>query len=232
MNTSYGEVDYDNVVEKKQANNKDLFLRLDEGDNEMRIVTKPYQYLVHKYKKEGDAGFGQKVGCSKEHGSCPLCDLGDEPKRRWFLGVISRKTKSYKLLDVSIAVLGSIKKLRQNAKWGDPMQYDINIIVDKNGGATGYYSVQPTPKEPLSAEDQKIKDNDVDFDELKRRTTPPTPQVVQARMDKINGVAPSTSAPASASTKASAPAKKAASPVNMADDDDDMASEFPAYDAQ
>lgn len=37
---------------KKFANSKDLFLRLDEGPNEIRLVTQPYQYLVHKFKKK------------------------------------------------------------------------------------------------------------------------------------------------------------------------------------
>jgi len=37
-------------------------------------------------------------------------------------------------------------------------KYDIDVVVDKNGGATGYYSVQPIAKEPLSASDQVIKD--------------------------------------------------------------------------
>lgn len=79
--TTFGEISWNDDVfsgEKKQTNSKDLFLRLKEGTNEMRIVTQPFQYLVHKYKKEGDAGFGQKVSCSMIHGSCPLCALGDK----------------------------------------------------------------------------------------------------------------------------------------------------------
>src|SRR5271169_2308843 len=66
--TTFGEVSWNDDVfageNKKQTNSKDLFLRLDEGSNEMRIITQPFQYLVHKHKKEGDTGFGQKVSCS------------------------------------------------------------------------------------------------------------------------------------------------------------------------
>jgi hypothetical protein len=230
--TTFGEVNWtDDVFSgegKKNTNSKDLFLRLDEGPNEVRLVTQPFQYLVHKYKKENDAGFGQKVQCSAIHGSCPLCATGDKAKPRWLLGVISRKTNAYKILDISFAVFGQIRKLAKNPKKGDPTKYDINIEVDKNGGATGYYSVQSYDKEPLSAIDQAIKDA-VDFDDLKRRVTPPTADIVQKRIDKINGVtATGTAAPVVAGKKVTT-ATKAVTPTVSMTDDEEIAKSFPPY---
>ncbi len=230
--TTFGEVSWSDDVfggeAKKNVNNKDLFLRLEEGTNELRLVTQPFQYLVHKYKKEGDTGFGQKVSCSAIHGNCPLCEVGDKAKPRWLLGVISRKSGTYKILDVSFAVFSQIRKLARNTqRWGDPTKYDIDIVVDKNGGATGYYSVQPVSKEPLSAADQLIKDN-VDFDDLKRRVTPFTPDAVQKRIDKINGVVDGAAPVAVKSAAKAAPAK--APTVNMTDDED-LKEAFPDYNA-
>jgi hypothetical protein len=242
--TVFGEVSYNDDVfpndGKKNNNKKDLFLRLINGDNEIRLVTSPFQYLVHKYKKDGDPGYGQKVGCSAIHGSCQLCDMPDnKAKQRWFYGVIDRKTGAYKILDVSFAVFSNIRKLARNPKWGDPTKYDVNIIVDENGGPTNYYSVQPVPKEPLSAADQKIKD-DADLEDLKRRCTPPTVEQVQRRMDKINGVPSTVPATDSSITtkvvagKSAAPkaAVKSAAKVPAVDmtDDTDLAEEFPSYD--
>lgn len=238
MNT-FGEVSWNDDVfageNKKQTNSKDLFLRLDEGTNEMRIITQPFQYLVHKYKKEGDSGFGQKVSCSAIHGSCPLCDLGDKAKPRWLLGVISRKSQSYKILDISFAVFGQIRKYARNtSRWGDPTKYDIDVFVDKNGGATGYYSVQAIPKEPLTAADQNIRDSQVDLDDLKRRVSPPQPADVQKRMDKINGIAPTGTPAVPANGKTAAkPAvapKAAAAPAVSMTDDEDLEKAFPNYD--
>lgn len=217
---TFGEVSWDDNFfgEGNKKDNKDIWLRLDNGSNEMRLVTQPFQYLSHRYKKEGDPGFGQKVYCSQIHGHCPLCAMGDKPKPRWLLGVITRKDNTYKILDISYAVFSDIRKLAKNVqRWGDPTKYDIDIVVDKKGGPTGYYSVQPIGKEPLSADDQKIKDS-VDLDELKAKVTPPTPDKVQKRLDKINGVAEGAS---SASTPATS---TTASPVSMDDDDS-----FPAY---
>jgi len=235
--TTFGEIGWNDDVfggdTKKNTNSKDLFLRLEEGSNEMRLITQPFQYLVHKYKKEGDPGYGQKVLCSSIHGSCPLCEMGDKAKPRWLLGVISRKGGAYKILDVSYAVFSQIRKLARNTqRWGDPTKYDIDIIVDKNGGATGYYSVQPISKEPLSAAEQQIKDN-VDFDDLKRRVTPPTADLVQKRMDKINGVGEGAApaAPAGPANAAKKPAPKVAAkaPAVSMTDDEDMDESFPSY---
>jgi len=232
MNTTFGEISWDaDLGGQERKNTKDLFLRLDEGPNEIRLVTQPFQYLVHKFKKEDDKGFGQKVSCSMVHGSCPLCELGDKAKPRWFIGVISRKTGTYKILDISYAVFSQIRKLARAPKWGDPSKYDLDIVVDKNGGATGYYTVQPQPKEPLSAGDQQIKDN-ADLDDLKRRATPPEPAAVQKRMDKILGVGEVEAAPAAPPAKsgkaAVVPAKKAVAPVEMSSDEEEDG--FPNYD--
>lgn len=228
--TTFGEISYSDEIysDKKASNSKDLFLRLDEGENEIRLLTNPFQYSVHKIKKDpaNPKDFGQKVPCSALHGSCPAC-ANDKAKLRWLYGVISRKTGTYKILDVSFAVFSQVRKLARNPKWGDPTKYDLNIVVDKNGGATGYYSVQPIPREPLSAEDQKTKDN-ADFDDLKRRVTPPAADVVQKRLDKIFGDSPAV-APA-APGKATKPATKT-SVVSMTDDEE-LDESFPNYDGQ
>lgn len=237
--TTFGEVSWNDSFsgDKKQVNNKDLWMRLVEGSNEMRLVTAPFQYLVHRYKKEGDPGFGQKVSCSAIHGSCPLCDLGDKAKPRWLLGIISRASGTYKILDVSYLVFSQIRKLAQNTqRWGDPTKYDIDIVVDKNGGATGYYSTQPVSKEPLSATDQKIKD-EVDMDELKRKVTPPTPEFVQKRLDKLNGVATDTKSfvkPTAAVAKPAQAKPAAVVDMSLSDslEDDSMEDMFPAHEGQ
>ncbi len=231
--TTFGEVSWNDDVfggdNKKTTNSKDLFLRLDEGSNEVRLLTQPFQYFVHKYKKEGDTGFGQKVQCSAIHGSCPLCATGDKAKPRWLLGVISRKTNTYKILDISFAVFSQIRKYAKNAKFGDPTKYDINIEVDKNGGATGYYSVQALGKEALSAADQVIKDTVCDLDDLKRRVTPPSAEIVQKRLDKINGVTAGNTAPAAPAKSAHAATPKAVTPAVSMTDDEDLDKSFPSY---
>jgi hypothetical protein len=235
--TTYGEVTWNDDGfgdGKKNANNKDIWLRLDEGSNELRLVTQPFQYLTHRYKKDETDKFGQKVPCSAIHGSCPLCAHPDKEiakvRRRWLLGVISRKTSTYKVLDISWAVFSEIKNLNQKAHWGDPLKYDIDITVNKNGGPMDYYKVVPLSKEPLSASDQVIKD-DADLDDLKKRCNPPSPENVQKRLDKINGVEGTTVTKGSGKASPAAPAARAApaAPVVSLEDDEELEKSFPDY---
>lgn len=228
-NNNFGEIDWvdDFGGEKKFVNSKDLWLRLSDGTNELRLVTRPHQYLVHKVKKDPNdkKDFGQKVHCSAVNGSCPLCEEGDKAKRRWLLGVISRKDGTYKILDISWAVFSQIQKLAKNTtRFGDPTKYDINIEVCRDGGATGYYTVQPLPKEALSAADQALRDN-ADLTDLQRRVTPPTAEAVQARADKIRGGTEGT-VKATIVKPSVKPSVKTA-PVSITEDEDDS---FPSYD--
>ena len=224
--STYGEISWDDEVSAERKNNKDSFLRLEEGANVVRLITKPYQYLVHRYKKEGDPGYGQKVYCSTPaDGKCPLCATGDKAKPRWFIGVIDKKNQTTKILDISFSVFSQIRNLARNADvWGDPQKYDINIFVNKNGGATGYYSVQPIPHKPLSVTEQQLRDN-FDLDDLTKKVTAPTSDQVETRLSKINSATPAGSAKTG---QRSAPAKvvKQAVPAVDTSDDDDVFPEF------
>jgi len=186
---NYGLKDWDDVDVKQtnqNQNRRDLYMRLQHGSNVLRIITKPHEYLVHRYKtNENDPGFGERVMSSVYHGRDPLVDKGMKPKRRWLVGVLDRKTSSYKILDTSVSVFKAIQELVRDEDWGDPSQYDVDIKVDKQGGATGYYTVIPKSKKPLSAADLDIKQQ-VDLEDLKRRCTPPTPEEVEERIKAID----------------------------------------------
>lgn len=238
--TTFGEISWSDDVafaggEKKSAG-KDAWMKLEEGSNVVRLLTQPHQYLVHKgIKKDGDKGYGQKVYCSAIHGDCPLCKIGLKASARWFLGVIDKKDGKYKILDISYQVFSQIRKLaRKTEVWGDPTKYDIDIVVDKNGGATGYYSVQPEPKRALTAEEQNTRDK-ADLEDLKRKVSPPTPEQAQKRLDKILGEGGTVSMPANAAAPkgkvAPAAPKKSAPAVEMADEDTDVNNMFPDYEA-
>ena len=194
MSDKFGLVSWDEDVNVggNQNRKKDEYMRLQSGSNRLRLVTKPFQYWVHKWKEEGMQGFGEKVYCSKFHGSCACCDTEAQendggrtkPKRRWFTGVIDRKTGTYKILDMGVAIYQSVQDLSRDEDWGDPSQYDIDVKVNKNGGATGYYKCHPKPKTPMSDDDIKIKQG-VDKEALKRKCLPPTPEGVDKRLAGI-----------------------------------------------
>lgn len=187
MSLKSGEVSWGDtsVGSGKKTGSKDTFLRLGPGSNIVRLLTLPHQYHQHKYLPPGGKKFGYRVNCAGGKGTCSLCDKNDNPKRRWFLGVIDRKTNAYKILDIGYSVFKDIQTLAKDDDWGDPSRYDIDIVVDPNGGATNYYTVVAKPPKPLSASDLLIKDQNCNPEELTRMATPPTSEKVSERLKKI-----------------------------------------------
>ena len=111
---SFGEVSWEQEIPGGNSNrsSKDLFLKLENGSNEIRIITKPQQYVVHTYKKEGDTTFGRKFNCTSTSGSCVMCEFAKTDKTavakaRYYIGVINRKSSSYKILDFEGSLLQS-----------------------------------------------------------------------------------------------------------------------------
>lgn len=184
-NIKYGEIDWaDAKVKSNGENSRDLFLKLGPGSNVVRILTLPHQYYQHKYKVPGEKGYGHRINCSMANGSCEVCAKGDKAKRRWLLGVIDRKTGQYKVLDIGFSVFKGIQTYAGDDDWGNPNGYDIDIVVDPNGGSTGYYTVIAKPKKPLSVDDiQKKEANDPE--KLVSLSTPPKPEKVSEKLQKI-----------------------------------------------
>jgi antitoxin component of MazEF toxin-antitoxin module len=191
MTTKYGMTTWNDAgTSRGYQNQKDIFLKLDSGSNNVRIMTKPFQYMVHKDYKPlpEDAGFGFKVPCSCFNGeTCPLCEKGSKAGPRWYVGVIDRKTSGYKVLDISALVYTQITGYNDDENWGNPENYDINIKVNKKGGATGYYMVIPCPKKALSEADLviKAKVQSEYSEDLLNLCKPPTREQLEKRLEGI-----------------------------------------------
>lgn len=167
------------------GDNKVQYMKFVNGDNKVRVIFDPKRYITHKYKEEGDQGFGDWVKCSMPlHKSCPLCERKDKPKKRWLVGAIDRKSGQFRIMDISSAIYDQIKSLNQDEEWGDPKEYDLNIVMnDKNPPAT-FYKVNPRSKKPLSEADLAIVKS-ASEDDLLRRCTPPEPAWVLSRINTI-----------------------------------------------
>lgn len=183
------------------------YMKFVNGDNKVRIVFDPKRYITHKYKAEDDSGFGDWVKCSMPvHNSCPLCARKDRPKKRWLVGAIDRKTNQFRIMDISSAIYDQIKSLNQDEEWGDPKEYDLNIVMNDKNPPASYYKVNPRSKKPLSEADLAIIKS-VNEEELLRRCTPPEPAWV---LSKVNTLREKRGLPALEATPAEAKAAAAA----------------------
>lgn len=191
--SKFGMVSWDELNTNNNSSNKkdfkNYFLKLKDGDNVVRLLTKPFEFQVHQYKPhKDDEGYGKRIlSCAPAYGdaSDPLIALGIKPKRKWLVGVIDRSTSTYKVLEIGPGVLKSIQTLYRDEDWGDPIQYDVNIKVDKKAPPANYYNVNPKPKKPLSAADLELK-QEVDLDDLKKRTSPPTPEEMLKKIQEAH----------------------------------------------
>jgi hypothetical protein len=186
--TKYGETDW-NTTSGNGDGGRVEWLRLSEGENRFRIITSPYQYLTHKNIKSVDEkGYGRKVPCSanEETGeTCPLCEAGLKPKTQYMIGVIDRKSDTYKVIDISWAIFSSIKGLVSSSVWGDPKGFDI--MVKKNPASKGpsdYYLTQPIPHTPLSVDDQQKRDT-ANLEYLRTKTTPMKRETVEKILARV-----------------------------------------------
>lgn len=197
MTNSYGASTWDDNPNTGNSNRENLqqipFVRLQEGKNVVRIVTIPFKYYMVRVPTDPADKVGKRVNTAYPlYEDCPATAAGYAPKERYLVGVINRgapgnEKQEIGLLDMSVLVHQQIKALKDDIEHGLPNNYDINVRVNRKGGAAGYYTVLPYTPQPLSEADVAlIEAVGEDLEKtLVRRTTPPKSEYVWERMQKL-----------------------------------------------
>jgi len=153
------------------------FMKLTEGSNIVRIVTKPYQFYSHYTADQ--SGASRNIRCALK--DCPVCQKGEKASPRWFVGVIDRETGYPAILEISMQVFQGILVLKKKKSWGDPRAYDIDILR-KKAGSQPLYVVTPEEKSPITdGEKTAIKDLLSKID-LAKISAAPTPDEVKKQL--------------------------------------------------
>ena len=193
---SYGLSTWDETVSNTGNTNRSSsndqeripFVRLQEGNNILRIITAPYKYNMVRFKaSEDERGFGKRVNCSWPVEECPTAKAGFKPKSRWLVGVIDRSDNAVKVFDMSVLVYQQLQGIKEDIEYGNPDQFDINIRMNSKAGPTGYYTVLPRGKSALSEADVALKEASAESLEstLVRLSTPPKAETVLKRMEEL-----------------------------------------------
>lgn len=183
------------------------FMKLKEGNNVVRVITRPYKYTFISYKNQPDEkGYGTKIRCSDPVESCPTVAAGFRAKEHWFVGIIDRTDSEVKILDIGSLVYGQVKNLKDDIEWGSPTEYDLAIRKNSKAPPAGFYNTLPRGKAPLSDADLRLKDENFENleDSLKRLSAAQTKEKALAAMETcgyIGGLVPQ---PVSAKAKAKA----------------------------
>lgn len=191
----YGELSDWNQADVSGSND---FMRLNEGDNKVRIVTNPYQFVVHWVKDQ--SGQNRKIRCAIKN--CPLCRQGAETQTRWFIGVLDYKSGLPKILEIGSQIFKGIRGYINNPEWderyekpwGTILAYDINIQRGPKG-TQPLYQVQPSPKmKDLNDEETGLVEGFLKKIDISKFTKPSTPEEVSEKMG-LPSEAPETSKP-------------------------------------
>lgn len=168
----FGEVDW-NAADS--GTTKSNFMRLEEGENTVRVMGNPVQFYIHWVVAPD--GSRRKLNSPVDNPELVrrLEDSGFKRQARWLVKVLDRTDDEFRVLEVGPQIYNGIKSLYNNSRWGKVTQYDLTINKGPKG-TQPLYGVTPNPKEALSSD---FKDKFVQFND---------------RVDLEKVIAPSTSA--------------------------------------
>jgi len=139
------------------------FMRLEKGSNRFRVITNPYIYSAHRIREQIRKCCIDCIYCA-QWGELESI-LVEDPKtkkqqKRWIIGVLDRGVDSMlssrpaierlKILDFPVQIFAQVQVLNRDEDWGDPKNYDLDIVVDPDAGEFGIYVVMPRPKRKLA----------------------------------------------------------------------------------
>lgn len=178
-----GEVSWDEPASNAKKFNRDDFLKLENGPNSIRFVTNPFKYLYHKVKFEGDTGWGRNVRCCGD--DCSLCAEGNKAQNMYVAYVINRRDGKIKKFEFKQGVMNQIQTIKgASDSYKDMSAYDWMIIVNPNGGPTGYYTAVPGVASPLSA-NEIIEKEKLSTDTLKAYVAQVSKEEMEDSMNRI-----------------------------------------------
>ena len=151
------------------------FVKLEEGSNEGRIFTKPYQFYT--VWTEDASGKTRRIR-SSGGAECPLVARGEDPKPRWYVGWLNRKTGKPSILEMGPQIFRGILGLKKKASWGDPRGYDLDIERNPKNSQP-LYVVSPLPKSPLSPEEIDMIKEFTDKVDFMKMIEVPSPEEVR-----------------------------------------------------
>ena len=138
------------------------FMKLQQGENKIRIVSQTFHFKKHGFKDEGK--YSSKI-CQGE--GCQFCAEGNEPKSRYAWTVIDRADNEVKILEVGWQIYGQLLGYAKDEDYGDLQTYDVKI--NKSGELLKTeYQVVPVPKKTEITEEEKksIEESKIDLEKI------------------------------------------------------------------
>lgn len=172
---------------KSNAVSKVGFVKLNVGNNKVRLIGNPITFYQHRflefsYVKDGETKKSKRNIVCIGKDKCPICKVigdnkehGNRAARRNVRYVIDRTDGEIKILDYGVGIRDGIQALFKNEdkvdEKGTPFDYDIVIIKTKGDGDKISYSVQDAKKLALTKVEQDAVTNLVPLVERYKENT-------------------------------------------------------------
>lgn len=141
------EIDWNDAEAGREKRVSD-FMKLDEGENIIRVMSNPIKTHVHWVKTAENKD--RKI--TSPEGSAELVrrleEAGFKKQPSYMIKILDRKDDVFKLLEVGPQIFKGIQLLNANPKWANVTNYDISITKGPKGQQP-LYNVTPNPKERL-----------------------------------------------------------------------------------
>ncbi len=186
---TFGKVSLDDVgnYQSKNKYDKEKYLKLEDGVNNIRMVSDVYRYFYHKVEFDGDKNqYGRSIRCTTVKEECPLCLKGLRASEKFYIAVIDRKVgqNKIKILECGKTIVEGIKSLTQIPGRENPRFYELVIIKNSKNPPANIYSVVPGLDKALTADEIQMVES-FDEDELVKLCDPISADEVLKTMDRI-----------------------------------------------
>lgn len=178
-------------VMDKVSGSSQTFIKIDEGETKVRIVSPIYAVFEHPVEAEEYVRMiacpskcqemGKKIGEIKAEEKdlpCPLCEKGYEPKVAYLAFAVNRNPKKGEItagvLKKGRQVFSAIQSLAEDPDWGPSKDYDVKIVAKGKGRSRKYeiFGVPANKSVALTEDEEKaVTDLAADVD-LEKMTTP------------------------------------------------------------
>lgn len=128
------------------------FLKIETGENRLRLCSKPTELISHQTSAEG-AKFAT-TPCQGEN--CELCKQGKKKNYKYAYIVLNRKDGKVYLYEAPITVFRQIAAYATNEEYGDPQEYDITIKREGEKPNVTYTVMASPKKAKLTTEEQEL----------------------------------------------------------------------------
>lgn len=201
FNMDWGDVQ---TGSSKQAD----FMKLKDGVNLLRIVSKPSQLALH-WEATTD-GQRKKILCTGSS-DCILCEHGSRATRRFQFLVIDKNENwdaqkqeytgepKVKIFETGASVVKQIQDYANDVEYGDPEKYDIRIKKEGTGKDTRYSVLPSRNSSELTDVEKKAVEEAPTIESLNK--IPSKSEILDMHLAILQGVGNDSSAPSSKSTE-------------------------------